>query len=319
MGFLHKLAGHLWTLLGPLKDAVKRTPKPGGKPLSCRIDDPTVGEITLRAVHYEAAKASSVIVMVHGIGGNLRSPYMLKAAAIVNSMGLGVVCVSLRGAEGDGSDISHAGLTDDLRAILTHPALRIYKKVFLMGYSLGGLTAIHAAANRLDQRLARVIAICPPLDLRAAMENFDGVRFCLHKLFMNAEANRQYAAVIKRGRGHCSIRELKRARTCAEWYDLTVVRRFGFQNAEHYYRSLDVRNIWRRFKVPVLIMAAQHDPIVRAEWIRQYVENAPNHIEIRWLEKGGHLFFPAALQLERQCANWVKIVAGQNAQLRRTG
>ena len=78
-----------------------------------------VGEVLIRAVHHELASAGSLIVIVHGIGGNADSPYCVSAARAAVAAGCAAVRISLRGADGNGDDIYHAGLTEDLRALLS--------------------------------------------------------------------------------------------------------------------------------------------------------------------------------------------------------
>jgi uncharacterized protein len=224
IGFFHSIAGHFWTAAPQLLDFVRRSPQ-AGRPLLLPIEDPGVGRITLRAVHHEIESADSVVIIVHGIGGTADSGYCQAAASAASAAKYSAVRMSLRGADGTGDDIYHACLTDDLQAVLKSPQLRRYRRVYLLGYSQGGLMVLHAAAARIDRRLAGVAAICPPLDLRSAMENFDRKRFFLHKRLMNARANRFYAAVERTGRAHCTLAQLQRAHSCAAWNQLTIVPR----------------------------------------------------------------------------------------------
>jgi len=167
----------------------------------------------LRAALHEVPSASSVVIIVHGIAGNADAQYCLRAARSAVQAGFSAVRVSLRGADGNGDDIYHAALTDDLRVLLAAHALRRYRQVFLMGYSQGGNMVIRAASERIDPRIAGAVAICPPLDLARVMSNFDRKRFRLLKLIMNREANRQYERIERRGRAFSPVADL---RACEE-------------------------------------------------------------------------------------------------------
>jgi uncharacterized protein len=48
-----------------------------------------------------------------------------------------------------------------------------YRRIFLLGYSVGGHVALRAAIECKDPRLCAAAAICPPLDLNAATKAFD--------------------------------------------------------------------------------------------------------------------------------------------------
>jgi len=311
--WLRPMAGHLWTVLPAFLDMLRPPGLAGGTPFDARISDPVVGEVTIRAVHHELAGADSLIAIVHGIGGNADSAYCVDAARAAVAAGCSAVRISLRGADGNGDDIYHAGLTDDLKALLSARCLRRYRRVFLFGYSLGGNIALRAAADRIDPRLAGVVAICPPLDLRAAMENFDRKRFWLHKKFMNGRANRQYAAVERRGRAHTAVRQLRRARSSAEWNGLTIVPRFRFRDVNHYYEATGMAGSWHQLQVPVLIAASRYDPVVPCGPVRRKLVHAPANVQVEWLDAGGHIYFPrntdlgerTALGLEHQCVAWL--------------
>jgi predicted alpha/beta-fold hydrolase len=294
-------------------EAMRRARPANGTRLEARLNDPVVGPINIRAALHEVSSSESLVVIVHGIGGTADSPYCVTAALAAVAVGCSAVRISLRGADGNGDDIYHAGLTEDLKILLSLPRLDRYRRVFLLGYSLGGTIALMAAVDQIDKRLAGVVAICPPLDLRAAMENFDRRRLWLHKKLLNTHANRAYAVVERRGRACTSIRELRRARNCAEWNQMTIVPRFRFRDANHYYEEASVTRHWRRLRVPALIAASLRDPIVPCESIRRKVAGAPAHVRIAWLDAGGHIHFPrnvdlgeaAALGLENQCVAWL--------------
>jgi hypothetical protein len=150
-----------------------------------------------------------------------------------------------------------------------------------------------------------VAAICPPLDLRAAMENFDRRRFRLHKWLMNSRANESFAAVERRGRAFATVAELRRARTCAEWNELTIGRRFGFRSANHYYQATSVPRDWRRLRVPALLVFATHDPVVPRASIERALRRAPANVQAVWRDLGGHIHFPRRTDLENQAIAWL--------------
>lgn len=307
------IAGHLWTAMPPLAEALRPARSVSGTPLQTRLNDPVVGPIDIRAALDDVPTSESLVVIVHGIGGTADSHYCVSAARAAVAAGCSAIRISLRGADGNGDDIYHAGLTADLETLLACPRLRRYRRVFLLGYSLGGNIALRAAIDQIDPRLAGVVAICPPLDLRAAMENFDRRRFWLHKRLMNGRANRSYAVVERRGRAHTSVRELRRARTCAEWNQMTIVPRFRFRDANHYYDEACVARHWRRLCVPALIAYSVYDPIVSHDSIRRKLAGAPGNVYVWPLDAGGHIHFPrnidlgesAALGLENQSIAWL--------------
>jgi peptidyl-prolyl cis-trans isomerase A (cyclophilin A) len=113
------------------------------------------------------------LVLIHGLGGDAASPYIRAAARATVRRSLSALCLSMRGADGSGEDIFHGGLTEDIRAALTSPDVARYRRVHLMGSSVGGPPHVEGRVDRVDARLAAVAAICPPLDLDLATVAFD--------------------------------------------------------------------------------------------------------------------------------------------------
>ena len=77
--------------------------------------------------------ASGIVVIVHGMGGRTTSHYCLRAAAAARRAGFSSLRLSLRGSDREGEDFYHAGLTADLRAALTSPAVARHERVFILG------------------------------------------------------------------------------------------------------------------------------------------------------------------------------------------
>ncbi len=187
----------------PLAEALRPARSVSGTPLQTRLNDPVVGPIDIRAALDDVPTSESLVVIVHGIGGTADSHYCVSAARAAVAAGCSAIRISLRGADGNGDDIYHAGLTEDLNTLLACPLLRRYRRVFLLGYSLGGNIALRAAIDQIDPRLAGVVAICPPLDLRAAMENFDRRRFLVWGFSISTVMvyHSTFAAMAWTGRG----------------------------------------------------------------------------------------------------------------------
>ena len=308
------IAGHFWTVVPGLAAALRpRDWASDGQPIETTIFDSMVGQITIRGKYHDVESADTLVVIVHGIVGNADAEYCKAAAQAAVEAGCSAVRISLRGADGDGDDIYHPALTDDLRALLSMKCLRGYRRVFLLGYSFGGNMVLRAAADHIDSRIEGVIAICPPLDFKAAAENLDSLPGRPYRQMLKKCAVECYAAVERRGRAHTTTERLKRVRSSAEWYQVTMVPRFGFRDSDDYYNATSMTGRWHRIRVPVLIVSSLHDPIVPYESVRRVLAQAPPHVQAECVDGGGHVYFPGNVDLgedakpglERQCMAWV--------------
>ena len=193
------LSGHLWTILPAVQTGLLSSYRlPDAQPFRAVVSDPVAGQVQLNGMYVDQVESDTLIVIIHGLAGDASSPYVQIAARAAVQHGVSVLCLSMRGADGSGEDIFHGGLTADIRAALGSRELTRYKRVQLIGFSVGGHLALKAALDQVDDRLAAVAAICPPLDLDLATIAFDHPSCSLYRRHVFAHANRRYERAAER-------------------------------------------------------------------------------------------------------------------------
>ncbi|HEV8241907.1 MAG TPA: alpha/beta fold hydrolase [Thermoanaerobaculia bacterium] len=291
------MQAHLWTLMrlrkprlvAPLRD----------EPWRGTVVDPERGTVALGGWFWPGEDCRTVVVLVHGLGGSTASPYLTATAAACQAAGLATLRLGLRGCDGGAGDFYHAGLTADVAAALASPELAPYTRVVVLGFSLGGHVALRYATEDHDERLAAVGAVCAPLDLRQAQRSFDRPSAAAwpYRLYILSRLKRLYAEIATRGPVPTPAEEVCRVRTLYDWDRLTVVPRFGFASPEDYYARVSVGPRLRRLSVPAMLVACPSDPMVAASSIVDAAAAAGGALELRWVRRGGHVAFPAGLDL----------------------
>jgi predicted alpha/beta-fold hydrolase len=308
------LHGHVWTLRAGLP-ALSRVREPSRPEIfTTTVKDDRFGAVRLHGLYQESAGADELLLIVHGLGADATSSYCLNAARVAQSTGISSLRISMRGADLSGEDIYHAGLSSDLADVLRSPRLDLYRKIYILGYSMGGHLALRAALDLVDSRLRAVAAVCPPLDLEATMNVSDAPSRRLYRYAICSALNRCYAMVERRGRACVPLEVVKRAKRCSEWNALAIVPRFGFSSVEEYYRKASVAGWLYRLETPSLLIACEQDPIVPKETVESATEDASPALTVRWSARGGHvrmpqhldLGFPGPLGLEQQIIAWLR-------------
>ena len=277
------------------------------------MTDPVMGHVRLTGLLSEVTGADTIVLIVHGLSGNAASPYCASAARAAEQAGFSSLRLSLRGADYSGEDILHGGITQDVWAALAAPSIARYKRVLLLGYSVGGHIVLRAAIERLDERVRAAAAICPPLDLNHATIAFDHPARTPYRSHIFRSLNRAYAATAARGRVDVPLEVVARARSCRERDSLTVVNRFGFRSVEDYYDRESVAPRLHSLQVPSLVVASRHDPLVPTETLLPALDGASRALSVAWVEAGGHVYFPKTLDLgqpgplglEHQVIRWL--------------
>jgi predicted alpha/beta-fold hydrolase len=273
------------------------------------VHDPVRGAVHLSGALSDRPRAPAILVIVHGLGGSANSGYAVRMARVAVARGLAVLRLNLRGADRGGEDVYHAGLTADLQAALTSPAVKAHGCRLLVGFSLGGHVSLRAV--REDPALAAgVAAICAPLDLEAAARYADHPRRAVYRHYVLSQLREMYRATAARRPGllaPISSRALRAIRTLRAWDDAVIAPRFGFAGADDYYRQMSVGPQLSEITVPTLFTATTADPMVSAATLRPYLARASSAVEVRWVERGGHVHFPPWEHFEAQVLDWFQL------------
>lgn len=236
-------------------------------------------------VHEEEAailpRNSDLVILIHGLGGDHRSPYLERLARTANRAGFRAWRVDLRGC---GAGLAHAwrpanaGRSDDLADVLhmartLHPEARIH----IVGFSLSGnivlkllgeLSAGEHSADHLVATsskapgLASAIAVAPPCNLRRCADNMDRssrwiyTSFYLKMLRGQVEQRRN---AWPRWNRVPRTPEPKSIRQFDARYTAPLS---GFPDPATYYAKSSSIDLLPKIKVPTTVILDQDDPIV---------------------------------------------------------
>jgi len=223
------------------------------------------------------------------------------AAKTLTESGIATLRVGLRGTNGEAPDFYHAQLTVDLHAALAHPALASYTRIFVAGFSLGGQMTLSLATESVDERVVAVAAVCPPLDLAAAQQHLDGQRFSVFRPYVIKRMRGQYRRIceVAQARGvelPLALSDIHLIRSVYAFDEHVVVPRYGFGSVSRYYAEASVGPRLGALRVPTLIVATPHDPMVPFDSLQPFLEHPPPQLTVR-VTQGGHVGFPRRLDL----------------------
>lgn len=304
--------GHFWTIAPRMGSWLTRTRTPAGeRPWHLDLDDPEAGRVRLPGRLADPGNGT-LLILVHGLGGSIDSPYMLRFAHAAAGQGLATLRLGLRGSDRQGGDFYHAGLSGDLETVVASPGLAGFEHLWIVGFSLGGHLTLRFGTHVDDPRVRAVVGICAPIDLDACVRDFDQPEYWLYRRYILHGLRTMVGAMgddapVDHPAALGAIKLLR------DWDSKTVVPRFGFESAEDYYRQAGVVHRLAALRRPALLVASEGDPIVSVGSIRRAVEGAPDHLRVVISRRGGHVGFPPDLDLglgprpglEEQVLSWL--------------
>ncbi len=292
-----RLAAHARTIWPVVRRFAVAPEAPSAVPWAVEISDPAVGSVRLTGQLRVVPGGSTLLVLVHGLGGSTDSTYMLRTARVADDLGLSTLRINLRGSDRQGEDLYHAGLSGDLHEVLASPALADFSSILLFGFSLGGHLSLRFATEVEDPRLRAVAAASAPLDLDRCVAGIDRPSGWIYRRYVLSGLCGMYAEVVARRELPLSVTEARKIRRIRDWDRRTIVPRFGFEDPEDYYRQASVAGRLGKLRVPALLVAAEEDPMVPRDAILEGLHGVPELLTLRWTSRGGHLAFAADLDL----------------------
>lgn len=236
-------------------------------------------------VHDEQAarlpKNSDLVILIHGLGGDHRSPYLERLARDSNLAGFRAWRVDLRGC---GAGLKHAwrpanaGRSDDLADVLQmartlHPESRIH----VVGFSLSGNIVLkllgeiveesHAAheavtSSTSEPGLASAIAIAPPCNLQRCADNMDRSSRWLYTAFylkmLRGQVEERRNAWPRWNR----VPRTPEPKTIRQFDARYTAPLSGFPDPVTYYTKSSSIDLLPRIKTPTTVILDRDDPIV---------------------------------------------------------
>ena len=245
-----------------------------------------------------------VAVLVHGLGGDHRSGYMVRVAAKLNQQGVRVFRMDQRGcgaAEFLSIKTAHAGRSDDIADLLDWvTSCCPQSSLVLVGFSLGGNAVLKLAGetgSSTSWNLQSVIAVAPPIDLEYCAVNLSRPQ----RRFYDRRFVRQLCRQVrKRCQQLPSAEDLPsgaRPRSVFEFDDCYTSQVNGFEDALDYYAQSSAGPWLKSITVETRILIADDDPVVPSEIFNDVRQS--ECLSLFKTQHGGHLGYVGVKGVDR--------------------
>ena len=292
------ITGHFWTIAPNLRHRLLPKQAPAAEPWQREFTTKFGGGmVRLSGLWREEPNSNTALVVIHGLGGTVSRQYCVSMAQAAARRGWSCLRIALRGADRRGSDFYHAELVEDLEAAWADEALRRFGTIHVVGFSLGGHLALRFAALGSRPQLGCTAAVCPPVDLDHCATFLDEQAPRVYLKHVLNGLNEIYASVASRADVPTPVERMRDVKTIREWDSLTIVPRYGYVDADDYYRSESVLKRLGQIETPTLVLASSHDPMLPIRHLRSARDAHPDNLHWLLVDRGGHVGFPPRMSL----------------------
>lgn len=241
-------------------------------------------------------KDKTTIILIHGIGGSSREPYILRFVKKAFKMGYNVVALNLRscgGTESISKRLYNAGDSNDILYLIKELTNRDkLKKFFILGISLGGNVCLKLAGELQYNNLKSILgiaAISPLVNLNSAEKNIDDES---RNRFYKKHILKSLKNIIIKKHRHFpeyDVTNLKKISSIKEFDKSYHVDIGEFKSVNFYYKNTSAKYYLKNIKLPTLIIHSKDDPIIPVKDIESI--RSEKNIILLISKYGGHAGF----------------------------
>lgn len=241
-----------------------------------------------------------VAVVSHGLEGDAHRPYVRGMARALFEAGWDVLAWNFRGCSGPPNRLArfyHSGATDDLDAVVQHALGQGYRRLALVGFSLGGNLTLKYVGERgeaLDPRVGAALACSVPVDLAAGAAHMarPAARLYMRRFLRALQAKLQakqhlYPAVL-------DTAGFEALRTFAQFDGRYTAPLHGFRDAADYWARASSGPLLPAIARPTLLLNAADDPFLPPSCFPVEMARTHPHLALEVPRHGGHVGFVLA-------------------------
>jgi hypothetical protein len=252
------------------------------------------------------------VILSHGLEGDTSRQYITGMVKNFNNHGFDCLAWNFRSCSGEINQTKrfyHSGATDDLETIVKYSLSKSYKKIYLVGFSLGGnltLKYLGEKGQNLYPEIQKAITFSVPLHLSSSSKKIGWVytkRFNKSLIKKILEKSQRFPEF------DIDTSNIAKIKTLKDFDDAYTSQLHGFIDAEDYYERNSSLYFLDKINIPTLIINAQNDPFLSKECFPFEQAKHSEKVYLQTPEAGGHCgFYPVDYQgvlwSERRALEW---------------
>lgn len=242
--------------------------------------------------------SETLVIISHGMVGNTSQSYVKGMVKACQRRNFSALAWNSRGCSEEINRLPkfyHGGDTSDLRVVLHHViATRHYKKIALIGFSMGGNIILKYLAEEsgvVDAKIYAAAVFSVPCDIQASALKFaeHKNRFYLRVMMNTVKKMMAAKNIIMPGSFPPSL--VARINNFTDIIELHTVPAFGYESPEHYWREASSLHKLSNIAVPTLLINAKDDLFLPDSCYPVETAQESEYLFLETPQYGGHVGF----------------------------
>jgi len=239
------------------------------------------------------------VVIVHGLDGSSKSPYVQSLLKEIQIQGGSAVAINMRMCSGEPNRLKqtyHSGRTEDLDWILQALTQEYApENLCLVGYSIGGnivLKWLGEQGSRASLRVGKAVAVSVPYNLSQSVDMMD--RGFNREVYTRALLSRLKKKVLIKKKDFPNAIHYEKVRGCKTFkaFDREVTAPLnGFRDEVDYWLKSSSENFLKSISLPTLLIHAEDDPFYPGHLLPLEDIRQSRFLETLFVPHGGHVGF----------------------------
>ncbi len=238
-----------------------------------------------------------VLIILHGLEGNAKRPYVLGMAKKFNFAGWDVAAVNFRGCSGEINRLYrsyNAGASEDLKEVISFILEKEkYSEIGLVGFSLGGNLMLKylGEGNELPSEITGAVAISTPCDLHLSLKKLEEPQNIMYSRRFVKKLKNQLLVRESHFPGNLNKNEISACKSLYSIDELYTGKAHGFESALDYYKKSSALNFIPKIQTHTLLINAKNDGFLseNSSPVKMAQKNPRFFLEMP--EYGGHVGF----------------------------
>lgn len=281
--------GHRQTVLGAFR------PAPALRYERERIETPDGDFLDL---DWLAASAGRPLALLSfGMEGHAQRPYVRGMADAFRGAGWDVVVWHYRSTSGEPNrklHFYHSGMVEDLEAVLSQARRRGYRRIALIGFSLGGNMVLNYLGRRGHDAAPEVVAAAVfsvPCEVMDCAQRLRAPENELYTRRFLESFREKIRGKMPHWPGRISDEGYETIRTLEDYDARYTAPHFGFPDVPTFYRAVSSRYVLANIARPTLMVNALDDPFMGPLCFPTEAAQAHPLLVLETPAYGGHLGF----------------------------